>query len=113
MTATPTPSTTATPGGTTARITGLDKVGEVVTLSAPGDLTGWKPVSLTGSQTFSFPAGLVASGILQVKSATPLFPNTPSTLWWSTANIWNNSSNNAAGLYDCTGQLVQTFDDGQ
>lgn len=113
MTATPTPSTTATPGGTTARITGLDKVGEVVTPSASGDLTGWKLVSLTGSQTFSFPAGLVASGILQVKSATPLFPNTPSTLWWSTANIWNNSSNNAAGLYDCTGQLVQTFDDGQ
>ena len=116
-TSTPAPSATATPGVTcgdgTATITGLDKVGEFVTLSASGNLTGWRLVSVTGSQTFNFPTGFVGSGTVQVKSAAPVFANTLSLLWWSTANVWSDSGNDDAALYNCNGDLVQTFDDGQ
>ncbi|MEO8538126.1 MAG: MBL fold metallo-hydrolase [bacterium] len=113
----PAPSATVIPGGVcggaTATIVGVDKVGEVVTLSASGNLTGWRLVSLTGSQSFDFPSGFVATGTVQVRSAVPIFANTATTLWWSTSNVWNNSSNDDAALYNCVGQLVQTFDDGE
>ncbi|MEO8538125.1 MAG: hypothetical protein ABI577_00175 [bacterium] len=116
-TSSPTPTATATAtggacGGGTATITALDKVGEVVTLNASGNLTGWKLVSVAGSQTFNFPDGFVAGGTVQIKSNSPVFASTPSMLWWSTANLWNNSSNDDAQLFNCSGQLVQTFDDG-
>ena len=117
-TSTPTPTPSATPtaghtcGAATVTITGLDRVGEIVTLSASGDLTGWKIVSVTGSQTFNFPAAFVASGTVQVKSATPLFDNTPSMLWWATTSVWSNSRADNAALYNCNGELVQTFDNG-
>lgn len=118
-TATPAPLTSATPtpgvtcGDGSATITALDKVGEVVTLSASGDLTGWKIVSLAGGQTFHFPAGFVGSGVVEVKSASPTFAASPNLLWWSTAKVWADFINDDAALYSCAGVLVQTFDDGQ
>jgi hypothetical protein len=108
-----TPPTGSVCGGATAAITALDKVGEVVTLSATGDLTGWKVISLTGNQTFEFPAGFAGSGVVRVKSGTPLFLNTASDLWWSPANIWLNTGDDDAALVDCQGKTVQIFDDGQ
>jgi competence protein ComEC len=114
--AAPTPTPTALAGGAcggaTATITALDKSGEVVTLSAAGDLTGWQIVSLMGNQTFNFPAGFVAARIVRVKSGTPVFSNTASDLWWTAANIWLNSGDDDAALVDCEGATVQTFDDG-
>jgi hypothetical protein len=100
-------------GGATAAITALDKVGEVVTLTAIGNLTGWKVISLTGNQSFEFPAGFVGSGAVRVKSGTPTFPNTASDLWWSAQNFWLNTGDDDAALVDCQGTTVQTFDDGQ
>jgi hypothetical protein len=111
----PTPTPTSPQGvcgAATATITGLDKVGEVVTLSASGNLTGWYIVSLTGSQRFNFPSGFTAGGTVQVRSGVAQFANTVSTLWWTSANVWNNTTNDDAALYNCDGQLVQTFDDG-
>jgi hypothetical protein len=61
VTPSPTASVTATPGacgGATATITGLDKVAEIVTLTASGNLTGWKIVSLTGKPDVQFPFGV-------------------------------------------------------
>jgi beta-lactamase superfamily II metal-dependent hydrolase len=109
----PTPSTGAACGGATAVITALDKAGEVVTLSATGGLAGWKVVSLTGNQSFAFPAGFVGSGVVRVKSGTAMFVNTASDLWWTSASIWLNTGNDDAALVDCNGVTVQTFDDGQ
>ena len=83
-----------------------------MTLTASGNLTGWKLVSVAGSQTLNFPNGFVGTGIVQVKSNSPVFANTASMLGWSTFNLWNNSSNDDAQLYNGDGQLVQTFDDG-
>ena len=45
-------------------------------------------------------------------AATLQFANSASVLWWLSANVWNNSSNDDAALYNCNGELVQTFDDG-
>jgi beta-lactamase superfamily II metal-dependent hydrolase len=109
----PTPTTGAACDGATAVITALDKAGEVVTLSATGDLAGWKVVSLTGNQSFAFPEGFVGSGVVRVKSGTAMFVNTASDLWWTSASIWLNTGNDDAALVDCNGVTVQTFDDGQ
>jgi hypothetical protein len=67
---------------------------------------------MTGRQTFNFPSGFVASGTLQVRSGVAQFANTATSLWWTAANVWNNSTDDDAALYDCNGQLVQVFDDG-
>jgi micrococcal nuclease len=95
-------------------ITRLDKAGEVVTISGSGDLTGWKLVSERGasSQRFSFPPGYALSGSVDVVSGVPRFNNTTVRLWWTASNIWNNSDDDDALLYDAGGQLVCEFDDG-
>ena len=92
----PAPLPTAPPpgncGGADAVVVALDKRGEVVTLSASGNLTGWKLVSATGNQTFNFPGGFVATGTVQVKSNLPAFSNSGTAFWWTTGAVWNNSS---------------------
>lgn len=116
VTATPTPQPTPTPGGAcaaaTARITSLDKDAEFVRIEGSGDLTGWYLVSERGSQRFDFPPGFVLDGWVEVWSGVPQFANTATRLWWSADKYWNNSENDDALLYDCTGRLVQRFDDG-
>ena len=113
----PTQSPTATPtpgvcGGATAEITGLDKAGEIVTLSGTGNMTGWTLTSTAGSQTFNFPAGFVANGTFTIHSDTPQFANTSNALWWSVSPLWNNATNDDAVLYNCNGVQVDFFDDG-
>ncbi|GIW14152.1 MAG: hypothetical protein KatS3mg063_0005 [Tepidiforma sp.] len=114
--ATPTPPATPTPGGNcaaaTARIVSLNKAAEVVVIEGSGDLTGWRLVSERGNQQFAFPNGFVLSGRVEVWSGVPQFPNTATRLWWSSEPLWNNSQDDDALLYDCTGRLVQRFDDG-
>ena len=123
-TSTPTPTTASAPtltatattttcGGANATITALDKVGEVVTVTGSGTMTDWYVISETGSQRFDFPSGFVLTGSVQVKSGTGQFSNTSSALWWTTANVWNNSSNDDALLFNCAGTQVSRFDDGQ
>jgi endonuclease YncB( thermonuclease family) len=111
-TATPTPTVTGSCTAASATITGLDKVLEVVTVSGSGNMTGWYLVSTRGSQRFDFPDNFTLSGSVQIRSGTPAFPNSPSQLWWTSANQWNNSEDDDAVLYNCSGQQVGYFDDG-
>lgn len=112
----PTPQATPTPGGTcgaaTARIVSLNKSTEVLVIEGSGNMTGWYVISERGNQRFDFPQGFVLSGRVEIVSDTPRFANTATRLWWSDAAIWNNSQDDDALLYDCSGRLVQRFDDG-
>lgn len=115
-TRTPTPPATPTPGGScaaaTARVVSLNKAAEVVVIEGSGNLTGWYLISERGNQRFDFPQGFVLNGRVEVWSGVPQFANTATRLWWSDATLWNNSQDDDALLYDCTGRLVQRFDDG-
>ena len=119
-TPTPTPTATATPtptvplvcGGTRATITALDKLGERVTVSGTGDMTGWFLISEGGNQRFDFPSGFMLSGAVQIVSGRNPFAATATSLWWVTSTVWSNTTDDDALLYDCTGKLVMRFDDG-
>ncbi len=118
VTATP-PTATASPtvGGcsaATATITALNKSGnpETVTISGSGLLTGWYLISESGNQRYDFPAGYTLSGTVTIASGSAASSNPPGTLLWTTANVWNNTSDDDAFLYDCQGTLKSTFEDG-
>ncbi|MFN0146624.1 MAG: hypothetical protein ACKVT1_08945 [Dehalococcoidia bacterium] len=118
VTATPTPTasptTTATTcGAANATITALDKVGESVSVTGTGNLTGWYLISTNGNQRFDFPQGFTLAGTVLIRSAVAQFANSSSQLWWTAASQWNNSQNDDAVLYDCLGTARSTFDDGQ
>jgi hypothetical protein len=81
-TATPTPTVSAGCQAATASITGLDKFGELVTISGSGNMTGWYLISVRGNQRFDFPTNFTLNGSLQIRSGTPAFPNTSGQLWW-------------------------------
>ncbi len=76
-------------------------------------MTGWYIISESGNQRFDFPTGYVGSGSVQIRSGVAQFPNTQTELWWSGANLWNNSSDDDAFLYNCLGPQVDFFDAGQ
>ena len=117
-TTTPTPTSTPPPfasaacNGTSAAITALDKVGEHVTVSGSGNMTGWYLISENGNERFDFPTGFVLNGSVVIVSGRAPFPPTQQSLWWITSTVWNNSANDDALLYDCTGVLAMRFDDG-
>ena len=77
-----------------------------------GDLGRAESISLTGNQRFDFPNGFVAGGTVQIKSGIAQFTNTAAMLWWTSANVWNNTTNDDAALFNCLGQQVDFFDDG-
>ena len=101
-------------GGTSAEITALDKRGspEVVRISGSGDLTGWYLISVRGDQRFDFPAGFVLEGSVHILSGAGAGPSAGSQLFWTGRNVWNNSSDDDAKLYDCADVLVSHYDDG-
>ena len=101
-------------GGATAEITSLDKAGkpEVITVTGSGNLTRWFLISVTGMQRFDFPDGFILDGDVRVLSGDDTAPDTVSQLFWTTRNVWNNSLDDDAQLYDCAGVLVHSFDDG-
>ena len=122
-TSTPTPAPSATPtptqatgtcGGATATITALSKSSnpETVTISGSGILTGWYVISESGNQRFDFPSGYSLAGAVTLASGPAAVAAPPAVLLWTTANIWNNSSDDDAMLYDCLGTLRSTFEDG-
>jgi hypothetical protein len=84
-----------------------------VTISGAGLLTGWYLISTAGNQRFDFPSGYVLAGSVTVRSGTGATASPPAALLWTTSNMWNNSSNDDAVLYDCLGAQRSYFDDGQ
>ncbi len=109
-----TPTTSnPTPSNGGVKITNIDLSGEIVTLKNTGsstvDLTGWKIVSETGSQTFNFPAGttIQAGGTLQILSGKGVQAG-GNQLIWGNANIWNNSGDPGV-LYNAAGKLVSRY----
>ena len=112
-TATLTPSATATqvspPGD--LRIVALDysaRDEEVAIQNFSGaaqNMTGWRLVSVVGTQTYYFPGGYVlgAGATVRVHTGPDAWGNGASDLLWSTAYIWNNEGDkaelrNAAGV---------------
>lgn len=119
-TATPTrtntpPPTLAVCGGSTAQISGLNKSGspETVAITGSGLMTGWYLISESGNQRFDFPAGYFLNSSVVIESGPGATHAPPARLLWTNSNIWNNSSDDDAFLYDCTGALKSTFEDGQ
>jgi hypothetical protein len=110
--ATPTPFASSACHGTSATITALDKLGEHVTVSGSGDMTGWYLLSENGNQRFDFPFGFALNGAVVIDSGRPPFPPSSQNLWWITSTVWNNTADDDALLYDCVGVLAMRFDDG-
>lgn len=98
----PTPSDPAAPN-TPARIVGLDKDGETVTLQnvgpGPLDLDGWILCSVRGGESQAGLGGALAPG----ESRAFANPGAP---------IWSNSQRDDAALYDPAGRLVSYWADG-
>lgn len=92
-------------------IRNVDKKGETVTIENVGtvdlELTGWKLVSVTGRQTYIFPAYLLkAKGTVTVASGSA-----EGDLKWTTDFVWNNTTSDPAELYDTEGKLISRYDD--
>ena len=93
----------------TVVITKVDKEAELVTLknTGPGEvsLSGWRLVSVTGNQTYTFPAYTLKAGA-QVTVASG---KATGDLEWTTSNIWNNTGSDPAQLYNAAGNLVSSY----
>lgn len=94
-------------------ITGVDLVGEIVTItngeSASVDLSGWYIISVEGNQRYNFPQGTIINpgAIIKVVSGANAVAG-PNQLVWSKAYIWNNSGD-LAQLYNAKGELISEY----
>jgi hypothetical protein len=114
--ATSTPTSTPGTGVNALRISALSYSGadEYITIRNAGPtsqvLTGWRIVSVVGTQTFYFPSGftLTVGATVRVHSG-PGAPvsNPPTDLRWTTAYIWNNDGDKAE-LRDAGGNFVDS-----
>lgn len=109
----PIPEPQPTPSTSKIRISDLNKVEESVKITNDGDtevnIGGWKLVSETGNQSFTFPKDtfinpgqtieLVSGGNVR-----------PGEYIIAKGNIWNNSSPDPAVLYDAEGNEVHRLD---
>lgn len=92
-------------------IESVDLIEEVVTIKNNGsmkvNLTGWKLVSETGSQTYIFPDGFVlkAGAKVNIRSGPKAFNKPLLDLKWSDKHIWNNEGDQGL-LYDDSGNLI-------
>ncbi|MDQ0896303.1 MULTISPECIES: stalk domain-containing protein [unclassified Paenibacillus] len=96
-------------------ITDVDKVNEVVTISNVGsadiNLTGWKVISVTGNQTYTFNSDFILKAGASVKLTSGSdATTTDNNLLWTKSNIWNNTSSDPAELYDNEDTLVSSFE---
>ncbi len=94
--------------------------GEVVTIanlgSTPQEMTGWVLLSVTGDQSFVFPAyTLAANAVVKVTSGPNGYSDPPRVLQWRKADgtpyvgyIWNNDGDPAT-LSDLEGNVVAKF----
>lgn len=93
----------------------LDKVAERVVIRNDSDqdvnMSGSQLVSTSGRQAFTSPQGhvLAAGTEVTVTSGPNAIDNPPHILRWTTANIWNNSSEDDAILLDATGAEVSRW----
>lgn len=114
--ATSTPTSTPGTGVNALRISALSYSGadEYITIRNDGPtsqvLTGWRIVSVVGTQIFYFPSGftLTVGATVRVHSG-PGAPisNPPTDLRWTTAYIWNNDGDKAE-LRNAAGTLVDS-----
>ena len=114
-TGTPLPTMTATQPPATVSITGsvrivtMDKAMEYVELqnvgNAPVDLTGWKLVSETGSQSCTLRGVLQPNEVLRVWARK----GDPGLSCGFSFNIWNDSQADPAVLYNAQGEEVSRF----
>lgn len=109
----PIPEPQPTPSTSKVRISDLNKAEESVKITNDGDtevnIGGWKLVSETGNQSFTFPKDtfinpgqtieLVSGGNVR-----------PGEYVMAKGNIWNNSSPDPAVLYDAGGNEVHRLD---
>ena len=87
------------------RITSIDKVGEVVTVTnydvRAVDMTGWRLVSVTGNQTFRFPSFTLRAGAsVRVRSGPKATGNGQTELFWTKRYVWNNEVDDPGRLED-------------
>jgi endonuclease YncB( thermonuclease family) len=96
-------------------ISSVDKHAEIVVITNKGEndvsLRGWKLISVTGNQTYEFPNDFVlkAGASVEIVSGSDAKAG-DGKLFWTTSNIWNNSSRDPAELYDEAGVKVSEFD---
>lgn len=95
-------------------VVALDKIGnpESVSIYGNGPLDGWYIVSAEGGERFDFPEGFVIDGLLQVTSGAAAVNDPPAMLRWTSSEVWDDSADDNAMLYDCVGNLRSNFDDG-
>lgn len=99
----------AAPGGPVLTLD-VDVVSEEAVVTNVGDeavvLTGWKLVSVTGDQRYSFPSGfsLAAGSSVTVTSGPGAVDQPPLKLKWSTAPKWSNSGD-PGQLWDAQDRL--------
>lgn len=93
-------------------ISKLDKKAEYVTITNNGsssvNLMGWRILSVTGDQTFTFPDYVLNPG-KSVKVGG--FGASCDFTWEVGRGIWNNSKSDPAELYNSNGKLVYRFND--
>ncbi|WFD08684.1 lamin tail domain-containing protein [Tepidibacter hydrothermalis] len=95
-------------------ITALDKKAEYIVItnlaSKSVDLTGWKIISVTGNQSFTFPKFTLDSNS-SVKVGDSAKNSDVEFHWLDSKGTWNNSKSDPAELYNTKGELVYRFDD--
>ncbi|PAB60979.1 hypothetical protein CCE28_00675 [Anaeromicrobium sediminis] len=95
-------------------ITELDKKAEYIVITNSGgksvDLTGWKIISVRGSQSFTFPKFTLDSNS-SVKVGDSAKNSDVEFHWLDGEGNWNNSKSDPAELYNPKGKLVDRFDD--
>lgn len=83
-----------------------------ITNDGPGSqsLDGWQIESVGGSQTYTFPNGMIlgADQSVRVHSGPAPYNNPPGDLVWTTAFVWNNDGGKAE-LWDNQGALRDSF----
>ena len=114
-TGTPLPTVTATqppptvPSTGSIRIVAVDKANEYVELqnvgNAPIDLTGWKLVSETGSQSCTLRGVLQPNEVLRVWARK----GDPGLSCGFSFNIWNDNQADPAVLYNSQGEEISRF----
>jgi len=106
--------TTSTVNNSAVIITGIDLSKEIVTIKNTSNenvnMSGWKLISITGNQTFSFPYGFILgpSTIVKVVSGRNASGDGVSTLKWTGSYIWNNDGD-PGKLVDNYGNVISVW----
>lgn len=93
-------------------IKSIDKSEEIVVIENSSNedviMTGWKLVSVTGSQEFVFPDYTLKAG-----NAVSIYcgSDVKGDIKWQGRPVWNNSSSDPGELYDNKGNLVYRYND--